>query len=406
RLPYAEAGYRASVHARHGGLLAGTREALLAELDDWATCGSPGQRECAFFILTGGAGTGKSTIAFEVARRAEAAGRLGASFFFMRGSALLSSAESVFPTMARQLVANAPVLAGTALPAVLGHLKHGARQNLDQQAKDLFTGLLSSLPHSHPPIVIVVDAVDECIESEQDLVCRMLFLMMGALSNIPCPIRVFVTSRPEVHIEDAFASPRFTSARKFVLHEIPRPVIDADIRLFFRSMLASLPPLSHERLVTLYPDAPDDLTDLSAGLFIYATTAMEFLKQFRSSIARGMEQLIETGTGAVSPLQRLDRLYEVVLSAAFPEEILRLLGHRLQEFLGCIATLQDQISPEGLAILRQSSLQDDILPVAERLGAVITYNPKDLHAPMQLLHASFAEFLLDPQRCSKPAFSV
>lgn len=406
QLPYAEASYKASVHARHATLLEGTRTEILAEIDAWRSCETE-QQNRPFFVLRGGAGTGKSTIAFEVARRAESAGHFGASFFFMRGSARLNTAESVFPTLARQLIHNLPQLQATALPHVLAHLKHGAHQNVDQQAKDLFTGLLSSLPSSHPPILIVVDAVDECTESAQDLVCRMLFLMMGAVSDMPCPIRVFITSRPEVHLEDAFDSPMFSSAQKYVLHDIPRAIVDRDIRLYFSTRLSELPDAHRRVFSELYPDAPDDLTELAAGLFIYATTAFEFLRQCRGGIARGMAQLMASRDTAVqAPLDRLDQLYSIVLGMAFHAGTVSVPRASVMEILGSVVLLQEHLSPQNLALLTGRSLHSEVLPVVERLGAVVSVQAKSPEAPMQLLHASFAEYLVDRERSGQSGFYV
>ncbi|EJD36868.1 hypothetical protein AURDEDRAFT_108389, partial [Auricularia subglabra TFB-10046 SS5] len=409
RLPHADAGFRASVHARHGRLLAGTRVELLKELDAWASSSGSQPAIPPFFVLRSGAGTGKSTVAFEVARRAEESGRLGASFFFMRGSALLSTTDVFFPTLARQLITNVPALQASAGPVIQNHLKHGTRQNMDQQAKDLFAGLLSALPADHPPLVIVIDAVDECTESAQDLVLRMLFLIMESLTALSCSIRVFITSRPEVHIEDAFHSVRFTaSAQTFRLQDIPKPVIDADIRLFFTTAIEELPPTSAKPLWTSYPDAPDDLTDVASGLFIFATTAMEFLRQYRrADIVRGMSQLIETRRDTSrAALQRLDDLYTIVLSSAFPPDVINTHRTNIHIILGCLAVLQDHVSPRSLAMLTATSLDHDVLPVVDRLGAVITFDPENPDAALRPLHASFGEFLVDSSRCTNPEFYV
>ncbi|EJD39559.1 hypothetical protein AURDEDRAFT_171367 [Auricularia subglabra TFB-10046 SS5] len=409
KLPYADASYRASVHARHGRLLAGTRVQLLADLDGWAAGATGEPQSCPFYVLTGGAGTGKSTIAYEVASRAEKAGRLGASFFFMRGAALLSSTDVFFPTISRQLIANIPELHGVAVPAIHDHLKHGSRQNMDQQAKDLFTGLLSGLSSHRDPIILVIDAVDECTESAQDLVPRMLFLIVDALSVITCPVRVFVTSRPEVHVEDAFQSIRFVShAQKFILHKVPRPVVDSDIRFYFQTALAELPEASRSPLLLSYPDASEDLTDLASGLFIYAATAIEFLRQYRrSDIVRAMDLLIATRLDTTrAALARLDDLYTIVLSAAFPRDVLSIKKADIRTVLGCVVALQDHISPRTLAALTGLSLENVLLPVVDRLGAVLNFDPNDADVAMRPLHASFAEFLVDPLRCIDQNFHI
>lgn len=407
RLPQADADFRASIHARHGGLLAGTRVQILHDLADWIDASS----DLSFYILSGAAGTGKSTIAFEVAKRAEQSGQLGASFFFMRGSEALSTTAHVLPTIIHQLIAHVPSLRTAALPVLCAHLAYGERQNMDHQVRDLFVGLLSTLPADHPPIVIVIDALDECTEEAQELVPRMLFLMMDALTGIACPVRVLVTSRPEMYIEDAFQSAKLLhKSQRFRLHEVPRPVIDSDIRFYFDTALALFPETSRSVLFLLYPDAVEDLTALAAGLFIYATTAVEYLKLFsRSDISRGLELLMATGLSA-SPtsFKRLNNLYTVVLSSAFPDDFLALPGklEHVRAVLGCIAVLQDHVAPRALATLWDMRLHDDVLPVLDRMGAVISFAADDPDAPIRPLHASFGEFLVDASRCTDPKFFV
>ncbi|EJD48031.1 hypothetical protein AURDEDRAFT_31526, partial [Auricularia subglabra TFB-10046 SS5] len=413
KLPQANnAGYRGSVHARHGRLLAGTRKEILADIQSWAssTGGSAEQREYPFFILSGGAGTGKSTIAFEVARRADEAGQLGASFFFARGAGHLCTTDLFFPTVAQQLIANLPALRATALPVLDGHLKHGTLQNMDAQAGDLFVGLLSRLPPTHHPVVLVVDAVDECTQAAQDMVCRMLFLMLDGLSDIACPVRVFVTSRPEIHIQDAFESAKFMSgAKNFRLHDhVPKDTIDADIRFYFQHALSEFSEASRSALFMHYPDTLKDLTELTSGLFIYASTAVEFLKLHRrAEILRGMEQLLATRAGSPrAALSRLDQLYAIVLATSFPPEILEGRRNGIRAILGCIAVLQDQISPDALAVLTGMQPESDLLPVLDRLQAVLSFDTHDSSAAIRPLHASFAEFLVDPARCINADFFV
>ncbi|EJD48244.1 hypothetical protein AURDEDRAFT_183572 [Auricularia subglabra TFB-10046 SS5] len=416
RLPFAEAGFRASVHARHGGLLPGTRVELLRDLDEWAGVSSTSSKRdpMPFFVLSGSAGTGKSTIAFEVAKRAQDAGVLGATFFFMRGAQELSTTELVFPTLARQLISHVPALQPAAPRIIREHLRHGQRQNLEEQANELFTALLSTLPADHPPVVIVIDALDECTEAAQDLVPRMLFRMMEALPSIACPLRIFVSSRPELHIEDAFQSVTFTSkSQRFRLHEVPRPTIDADIKFYFENALRQLPETSRQVLSVLYPAVEEELTDLAAGLFIFAMTAMEYLKRFRhADIATAMETLmapLRRGAPASrGSFVRLDNLYTVVLSTAFPDDFLSLprRPEHVKAILGCLAVLQDHVSPRTLSALVSMDLSSELLPVLEPLAAVVMFSAQSLDTPIRPVHASFAEFLVDPARCADARFHV
>ncbi|KZV85225.1 hypothetical protein EXIGLDRAFT_753424 [Exidia glandulosa HHB12029] len=411
RLPHADAGYSASIHSRHHGALQGTRVSLLRKLDVWSTCDTSTQNHFPFYVLTGGAGTGKSTIAYEVADRARARDRLAASFFFMRGAAELSSTELVFPTLAWQMLSSTPDLrTQKAVEILTTHLQYGTLHNIDIQAQHLFIDLLSTLPSDHHPLIIVIDALDECTVAAQDRVQRMLYLMMDGLAKIACPVRVFVTSRPELHVEDALGSATFDKTlQRFRLHEVPRPDVDADIKLYFEAEMDKLPPLTRQILLRDRRDVVDDLTALAAGLFIYATTLVQYLRLFiGEEILDGVSPLLDTRRVPTSALQQLDHLYTVVLNNSFPPDVRNspVSGPSMKSVLGCIAVLQDHISPRELAKLTGINLQRGLLPTLRRLATVVTFNEQDLEVPIRPLHASFADFLVDPARHAAETFLV
>ncbi|KAH7081993.1 hypothetical protein BKA63DRAFT_589892, partial [Paraphoma chrysanthemicola] len=82
--------------------LAGTRVDLLREVHGWAE----GQGQRCIFWLRGLAGTGKSTIAWTVARSYYHKQRLAASFFFSRGSGDVDHAGKFVASIAVQLAQN------------------------------------------------------------------------------------------------------------------------------------------------------------------------------------------------------------------------------------------------------------------------------------------------------------
>src|ERR1700691_4394760 len=93
----------------------GTRTELLSMIRCWVEYGDAGsprtdasgdklQTARVFWINgPGSAGTGKSTIAYTVARDLDAQKKLGASFFCSRGKADCSNPKLIFPTIAYQL---------------------------------------------------------------------------------------------------------------------------------------------------------------------------------------------------------------------------------------------------------------------------------------------------------------
>jgi hypothetical protein len=88
-----------------------------------------------------------------------------------------------------------------------------------------------------PSLVIVVDALDEC-EREDDV--RLTIHLFSRTKMLKSPrLRIFVTSRPELPIRLGFSTIRGTY-QDLVLHEIPAPVIEHEIRAYLEFELARI----------------------------------------------------------------------------------------------------------------------------------------------------------------------
>ncbi len=240
--------------------LAGTRMQLLAEIMSWARGavnsgaigiggggsvrpGGGNSSDCPqrIFWLDGMAGTGKSTIARTVARRCSDAGLLGASFFFSRGGGELETARMFVTTLAVQLSRRHPLLR-TAVCEVLRAQPDIARQLLGDQWRHLVLGPCERLacatvgalsePALSLPLVIVIDALDECKSSaEAESVLALLSELTGYSSKPP--LRIFLTSRPETVIRAGLDSASERHRRHVILHYVEPLVINHDIGLFF-----------------------------------------------------------------------------------------------------------------------------------------------------------------------------
>jgi hypothetical protein len=77
----------------------------------------------------------------------------------------------------------------------------------------------------------VLDALDECIDSVQVLI--ILDLLATEFGKLPFPVLLFITSRPEFHLESKFNSlNRISSSIR--LHEIDRSIVTLDITITSR----------------------------------------------------------------------------------------------------------------------------------------------------------------------------
>ena len=178
-LPRARAAHDDYDKDRRVSCFEGTRQALLSEIGEWIFAVT----EHLIYVLSGMAGLGKSTVAQTIAERAAKVGILGASFFFSRNETDRRSAEKFVTTIAFQLCVYDEEFAeaiGTALTKRQGAAV--TTKNPEQQLEALVLEPLRNLAKARSgPVVIVVDALDECNDEDARSVLRVLSLLVQAL---------------------------------------------------------------------------------------------------------------------------------------------------------------------------------------------------------------------------------
>ncbi|RXW14974.1 hypothetical protein EST38_g10879 [Candolleomyces aberdarensis] len=252
----------------------GTRSTLLANVGHWMS-GANGHSP-PLYILDGIAGIGKSTVAITVAQRAAAINSLGATFIFSRDQEDRTKSLGFVHTIAYQLAcyhaSYGKAIAGaiTSHPEALGKV-------LTQQFSVLVAKPLSPLLEQRAtPLVLVFDALDECVEPDASAI---LELIISSVSHLP-NVKVFLTARPELELRSKYMGTK--NANVFHLQEIEDLIVEKDISLYVDY---SLSPLKiQEALGDSYnsfrqPTAEDKakLAKLSGKLFIYASTAVKFI---------------------------------------------------------------------------------------------------------------------------------
>ncbi|KAE8381786.1 hypothetical protein BDV26DRAFT_65630 [Aspergillus bertholletiae] len=275
--------YNSYVNQHEDFCLPDTRTKLQEEILKWAE-----SDDKFIFWLNGMAGTGKSTIARTVAQSFEKHGLLGASFFFKRGEADRGNAKYLMSTITRQLVIRHRQLG----PDVLNAIKNDpniASKSLGEQCEKLLCQPLVKLHLDQPTtIVIVIDALDEC-DGEDDIrvILRLLFKMQEIKS---VRLRVFLTSRPELPIRLGFEQDN--NHQDLVLHALPAPVVEHDIRVFLEYKLSEI---QHERkLSSNWPghEIIEKLVQISLPLFATAATICRFLNTPLQSPERSLNMIL------------------------------------------------------------------------------------------------------------------
>ncbi|OCH94648.1 hypothetical protein OBBRIDRAFT_103371 [Obba rivulosa] len=380
----------------------GTRKRILKEVLDWAKDPNQTRR---MQVVYGPAGVGKSAIAREISE-VLASGYLGASFFFQRGIAECNDPYLVIPTLIFQLAHSRPELQRHIADAVEKHMQYGDSQGITHQARELIFDLFSQLDPLDPPLVFVIDGVDECLNSPEGVIQEMLEILCKMAEQIPS-LRIVIATRPETYIMDALPSLDNTSAVMRDLWVDSEGEIDGDIRLYIQAEFDQCAGRGGFTLLKERPDCVAKLTQLSGGLFIYASTVVRFLVHDRRLAVDIYDRLLESqGSQAPSRLHgRLDMLYTTILNNAFVEfredrKRMEYIHFVLQWFIiipeDCAARCLNPIVPPSVTMdvmdrLRSVlAIQGDITPTTN----------------MKPCHASFPQFLIDITRCQDADFFV
>ena len=177
----------------------GTRVALLDFVINWVN--NPASERG--LVLFGQAGTGKSSIAHEIARLFDKMNRLTSSFIFLRREQSVRMAYHLFTTLARDLADRYPSFK-IALGKVIKDnttLRVGTR-NYDTLFESLILEPLRDL-HVVGPILVVIDALDESGDTSGGI--GLHTFLAENLKRLPSNFRVVITSRPEHSIISALA---------------------------------------------------------------------------------------------------------------------------------------------------------------------------------------------------------
>ncbi|KIL61130.1 hypothetical protein M378DRAFT_13692 [Amanita muscaria Koide BX008] len=374
---------------KSGPCFEGTRVALLREMADWAT----GSDESRMYILSGLAGIGKSTVAYTIASRAANLNFLGGSFFFSRDEGDRKNAKKFFTTIAYQLcLYNKPF--SEAIGKVLQTDGGSAiTKGPQEQLQALIVEPLRSMIQSRArPILLVVDALDECDEEDW---LSILTGLRQLVQDLPS-FKVILTTRPQPYLDRFFGNQ--DGHKMFRLQDIENKVVDGDIRLYLKHSL------SLEQVQKCLPmrkwcasdEEIDRLVRVAGRLFIIASTSIRYiLNKVASNPAAQMQKLLCTFVQNRMPFKDLDPFYTVILRNVAPVDCDDDIVDRYQLVVGAIISVQYPLPITTLAQLIDVDVEE-IRAVIVNLQSVILLGDDDIP---RIYHKSFPEYITDSKRC-------
>ncbi|PWI65024.1 hypothetical protein PCL_07436 [Purpureocillium lilacinum] len=389
--------------------LPNTRVEILQQISGWVL--DPVAE--AVFWLNGMAGTGKSTISRTIAQTFSGTGHLGASFFFKKGESDRGNMSRFVSTIAADLTRRVPATARH-IKAVLEDDPGILRRTIREQFQRLIWGPVSMLSKdsvNRGPIVIVVDALDEC-ENEDDIRV-MIRLFSRARTLLTVRLKFFLTSRPELPIRTGFSGIK-GRYQDLILHGIPMPAIEHDISTFFAHEMTRIreeynslvSPELHLARDWPGPSKIDALVKLATPLFIAASTICRFIAEARIGAPdKQLERILGYQVGRSG--SRLGAIYQPILDDLVTGACIDQREEIIEDFrsvIGTIVTLASPLSMSALASILHIPRRD----VEGRLATLhsVLSIPDTTDAPVRLFHLSFRDFLLDPAQRAGNAFWI
>jgi hypothetical protein len=347
------------------------------------------------FWLHGMAGEGKTSIAKTVSQRLKSRKRLGASFFFSRDIYERSQPNKVFGTIAFHLSLFDTAIGKEVSDVLETTPAPGDLTASEQFEKFILEPILAIKENFNParPILIVVDALDEC-GTEEDR--RKL---LECLTKLPLSFRLFLSSRPLKDIQGVLGG-----MGPVVQHcDLGRFAVHTDISAFIKRRTQQIK-LSWSSLQDKsdWPGVENHerLVKGASRLFIWAVTAMEFVDE---EDPHGRLQLLLNAPA--SPLTALDSLFAIVLNQAYSSKPTTHQLGLFQKVIGSILVIADPLPISILGGLidvpcKPCHAAGVVRDVFSRLRSVISMSGHE-NDPIRLIHPSFGDFLVDKTKSGR-----
>lgn len=353
----------------------------------------------AVFWLKGMAGTGKSTVAQSIAELCAEENYLAANYFFARDKALHQTMQYFFPTLAHQLsefdIRLIPFLA-----QVVQTQSRLNDVNYSAQFRPLITQPLEDLRRIVPslffPMAIVVDAIDEC-ENNRDAKGVLSLLLSGKIQGPKRPdLKIFITSRPEPHIQATFDAAASTSLQRFVAHDIDSEEdVKNDIAMYLQQGFKNIQLENPRCFRTRKAPWPTQfemkkLLQRSGQLFIYAALVLKFVGDPRLHPMEQLRIVLDAHREGQSQVYAdLDDLYRQIILQDPKLD-------RVHAVIGSILLVFEPLSSMELEILLE--LEDGNADKTLQWLQSVLAIPSDEEQPIRLYHPSFHDFLTNKDR--------
>ena len=375
------------LEANRSRCMEGTRVQVLSKINSWVRDTSLPN----IFLLIGGAGTGKSTIARTIAQEYERKRALGAYMFFIRGktdpkAGFTTITNMVIQTVAYRIAYHNPKIA-TFIYAEIGNDKEPQFPSSETLFERLLRDPIRSLMNTentklHDPILVILDALDECGDSDAQK--ELTDFIVDKLSGLPPIFRFLITSRPEKGV----ASLSQSTSPHLCVRECIDPKSDDCKRDVLEFIKHEMGMLKEKGEIIVEENWPWDenmgrLGDAAGGVFIWASTVIKYITSKKIDRFECLMDLIENSKILIKDLgglyatvikdsldwddettkERFSKVFSLILFGKTPvtskyiDDILGLKSGKTKELLSCLQSLV-MYGANGRICVQHTSLYD------------------------------------------------
>ena len=380
RLKPVEAG-----HDRELRCMDDTRKSLLNQIMGWVAneSGQESVPQRNTYWFYGSPGIGKTSLAHSICANLDEQNHLAGAIFCRRDDPILKELRNILPTFIYKLAMIFPPFRTT----VAKHLRDHPNLTPESMQGSLFLDLIRSLPH-HPehPLVFVIDALDECGDAQSRP--RLLEVLTDAAAQAPW-LKIIITSRPEVDIQDVFDTLAQSSYLPYDL--ATDQDASADLRTFTRSQFNLV--ASKWNLGISWPRESDlnGVISRANGLFIFVKTLVLALlppsKDPEETLKATLQGSAETG------LKSLYGLYSSILRAQIVDNIAE-----FQRMVGVLLTASPYRALCDETIAELAGVKGYLVKTWVNALSSLLYRDEAANGGIRVRHLSVYEFFVS-DRC-------
>ncbi|KAI0313903.1 hypothetical protein OF83DRAFT_491971 [Amylostereum chailletii] len=353
------------------------------------------------FLLLGGPGTGKTSIARRVFRGLKKTKSTAVAIFLTDEYG--NNSERVWPAVALALAQIHPAFRSCLCRSLHGWDAFNADKRGDtlldipavfkKSIVEPVQGAAKQAIHTTDSLVVIIDGLDRCYgpwEGWQKLVESCT----SWTSSLPPNVKLMVTSRPHDAILKAFSE---STAERMELHSggMCSTEDSADVRMFLEQRLAQIAPEKSRIEGKRWP-SPHVLSRLerdSAGVFSWANAVVDAMETIADQDRD--EKLNKFVAGGTSfRFEEIDVLYDRVLRSLFED-----VPPHFHSLVGALSTSVSKIPLVLLSNLTVKKFEESDPSLIENLCHQLLPLLYINEGYVELRHSSFVSYITDHKRC-------